>query len=201
MLGCVNAFLVSNTMPYIELIMERATLDDLPLGSDAANCAIRSYQSGDEAAWTHIQREADRHNTITAALFTREFGNVVSHLAERVLFAVDPASRLVGTAAAWWESSPTDRWGRVHWVAVQPAWQRQGIGRKLLVSVCHRLRDLGHESVFLTTSPIRHEALYLYLSVGFLPRIVQPSDWEIWQAVASKLGDTKLKAWLRTSGQ
>ena len=188
-------------MSYTELIMERATLDDLPLSTDAANCAIRGYQSGDEVAWTHIQREADRHNTITAALFTREFGNVVDQLAERVLFAVVPASGLVGTAAAWWGTTPTDRWGRVHWVAVQPAWQRRGIGRKLLLSVCHRLRDLGHESVFLTTSPFRLEALCLYLSLGFLPRIIEPADWEIWQEVASKLGDTKLKAWLRTSGK
>jgi len=181
--------------------MERATLEDLPLSADAANCAIRGYQSGDEVAWTRIQKEADRHNTITAALFTREFGDSLSQLGARVLFAVVPASGLVGTAAAWWGASPTDRWGRVHWVAVQPAWQRRGIGRKLLVSVCHRLRDLGHESVFLTTSPFRLEALCLYLSLGFLPRVVEPSDWEIWHEVASKLGDTTLKAWLRASGQ
>jgi GNAT superfamily N-acetyltransferase len=199
--GCANIFLVRNTMLYTELIMERVTLDDLPLSADAANCTIRGYQSGDEAAWTQIQTEADRHNTITPALFTREFGNVVDHLAERVLIAVLPASGLVGTAAAWWGSSPTDRWGRVHWVAVHPAWQRRGIGRKLLVSVCHRLRGLGHESVFLTTSPLRLEALRLYLSLGFLPRIAKPSDREIWQEVASNLGDAKLQAWLRTSGQ
>ncbi len=188
-------------MPYTELIMERATLDELPLIPEAANCSIRGYQSGDETAWVHIQSEADRYNTITSALFTNEFGNVVDQLAERVLFAVVPASGLIGTATAWWGSSPTDRWGRVHWVAVQPAWQRQGIGRKLLVSACHRLRDLGHESVFLTTSPFRLEALGLYLSLGFLPRIVEPHDLEIWQDIASKLGDTKLKARLRTSGQ
>ncbi len=188
-------------MPYTELIMERATLDKLPLNTDAANCSIRGYQSGDETAWTHIQRDADRYNTITSALFTKEFGSVVNQLAERVLFAAVPASGFVGTATAWWGDSPTDRWGRVHWLAVQPAWQRLGIGRKLLVSVCHRLRDLGHESVFLTTSPFRLEALGLYLSLGFLPRIVEPHELEIWQDVASKLGDTKLKTWLRASGQ
>ena len=188
-------------MPYTELIMERATLDDLPPNTDAANCAIRGYQPGDEVAWTRIQSEADRHNTITAELFTREFSNVVDQLAKRVLFAVVPTSGLVGTAAAWWGSSPTDRWGRVHWVAVQPAWQRRGIGRKLLVSVCYRLRNLGHKSVFLTTSPVRLEALRLYLSLGFLPRIVESSDRETWHQVASKLGETTLKAWLETSGQ
>ena len=73
-------------MTYTELIMERAALDDLPPSAEAANCAIRSYQSGDEVAWTRIQKEADRHNEITAALFTREFGNDENQLAERVLF-------------------------------------------------------------------------------------------------------------------
>jgi GNAT superfamily N-acetyltransferase len=201
MLGLMNTFLANNTMRYTELIMERATLDDLPLSVGAANCAIRGYRSGDEGAWTHIQTEADQHNTITAALFTKEFGDDVKELAERVLFAVVHGSGLVGTAAAWRGTSPTDKRGRVHWVAVQPVWQRQGIGRKLLVSVCHRLHELGHESVFLTTSPFRVEALNLYLSLGFLPRIVEPRDREIWREAASRLGDTKLKAWLIASGQ
>lgn len=198
MLGLANKFLVSSEMRHTELTMERATLDYLPLSERAANCAIRGYRPGDEVAWTQIQTKADKHNTITTALFAREFGDDVSELAERVLFAVVPEYGLVGTAAAWRGTSSADRRGRVHWVAVQPAWQRRGIGRRLLESVCNRLRDLGHESAYLTTSPFRLEALCLYLSLGFLPRVEEPLDWEIWWEVASKLGDTSLKAWVKS---
>jgi GNAT superfamily N-acetyltransferase len=183
-------------MLNVEVIMERVTLDNLPSHTDTASCIIREYEFGDEVTWTQIQSEADRHNTITSTLFAREFGDVVGQLADRILFAVVPTSGTVGTAAAWWGSSPKDSWGRVHWVAVQPAWQGRGIGRKLLVAVCHRLRHLGHERAFLTTSPVRLEALHLYLSLGFLPRIAQPLDVEIWREVASQLGDTALKSWL-----
>jgi len=183
-------------MLNIEVIMERATLDNLPSSTDTASCLIRGYQSGDEAAWTHIQAEADQHNTITSSLFAREFGDHLGQFANRILFAVIPATGPVGTAAAWCGASSKDNWGRVHWVAVLPAWQRRGIGRKLLVAVCHRLRHLGHESAYLTTSPVRLEALRLYLSLGFLPRIAVPLDLEVWREVASQLGNTALKTWL-----
>lgn len=36
--GWANTLHVTHTMPYTELTMERATLDDLPLCADAANC-------------------------------------------------------------------------------------------------------------------------------------------------------------------
>ena len=180
----------------VELTMERLTLDNLPLCVNDEFCAVREYQPGDEVSWTRIQAAADRHNTITSTLFTREFGHDSREHTRRILFAVTPGQELVGVSAAWWGSSSTDQWGRVHWVAVLPAWQRQGIGRKLLVATCHRLRQLGHKKAFLTTSPVRVEALRLYWSLGFMPRITASTDREVWREVASRLGDPTLAAWL-----
>lgn len=188
-------------MQHIEVVMERTTLDNLPQSTEVAGCVIRGYQSGDEFTWTQIQTEADRHSTITSALFATEFGVDVRQLSDRILFAVVPTFGPVGTAAAWWGSSPMDRWGRVHWVAVRPAWQRRGIGRSLLEAVLHRLRQLDHEAAFLTTSPVRLEALRLYRSLGFLPRIVGAFDREIWRKVAYQLGDTALEVWLEKDAQ
>jgi GNAT superfamily N-acetyltransferase len=183
-------------LQFTEIIMERPTLDGLPPLSGGADFAVRDYQAGDDLAWRRIQAEADLHNAITPDLFAREFGDVASQHANRILFAVTPTGEPVGTAAAWWGSSPTDWWGRVHWVAVRPAWQRKGIGRELLVAACSRLRDLGHGAAFLTTSPVRVEALRLYLSLGFLPRIADPNDRSTWREIASRLGDKSLAEWL-----
>lgn len=176
--------------------MERPTLDQLPWCANKPPCTLRAYQPGDDVSWTRIQADADRYNTITSALFYREFGSNSFEHARRILFAVSPNNEVVGTSAAWWGSSPTDDWGRVHWVAVQPSWQGQGIGRKLLVETCHRLRHLGHRKVFLTTSPVRLEALHLYRSLGFVPRLSSRDDRNIWHEIASMLGDAELKVWL-----
>jgi len=156
-----------NHLEHVEIVMERPTLEDLPPEVSDPCFTIRGYEVGDEAAWTHIQTEADCYNTITTELFFREYGNDASEHKRRVLFAVTPSQELVGTSTAWWGSSPQDEWGRVHWVAVLPKWQRQGVGRALLVATCHRLRDLGHTKAFLTTSPVRIQALGLYRSLGF----------------------------------
>lgn len=174
--------------------MKRLTLDHLPPCSNDGPHTIRKYQLGEEVAWTRIQSAADRYNTITPALFIREFGDDSTEHTRRVLFAVSPAGELIGTAAAWWGSSSTDQWGRIHWVAVLTAWQRQGIGRRLLVAACHTLRQLGHQKAFLTTASVRLEALRLYSSLGFTPRIVGPEDREVWQEIARKLGDPALSA-------
>ena len=165
-------------MKHSEVVMERLTLEDLP--SQALNpwFTIRGYQAGDETAWSHIQTEADHYNTITPELFLHEFGTDPSEHKRRVLFAQAPNRELIGTSTAWWGSSPQDEWGRVHWVAVLPTWQRQGIGRALLVATCHRLRDLGHMKAFLTTSAVRVEALSLYRSLGFVPRSSSPNSDE-----------------------
>jgi GNAT superfamily N-acetyltransferase len=185
-------------MQHTEIIMERPTLDSLPSPTGCSDCIIRGYESGDEVSWRHIQSEADLYNVITPDLFAREFGNVLFHHANRILFAVTPTSEPIGTAAAWWGASPIDDCGRVHWVAVRPAWQRRGIGRMILVAACHRLRHLGHRSAFLTTSPVRVEALRLYLSLGFLPRISHPNDRNMWREIASVLGDKSLMGWLES---
>jgi GNAT superfamily N-acetyltransferase len=186
-------------MQDVELVMERLTLDDLsPHGSGSA-ITIRGCQSGDEIAWRRIQTEADHYNTITTSLFAHQFGTNLSEHSSRILFAVSPNGEAVGTSAAWWRTSPSDIWGRVHWVAVLPEWERRGIGHRLLVATCHRLKELGHKKAFLTTSPVRLEALHLYLSLGFFPRVSGPSDREIWHEIASSLGDPALNSWLDRS--
>ena len=181
----------------IEITMERATLDQLPRCANEPPCALRAYHPGDDAVWTRIQSDADRYNTITSSLFIREFGSDALEHSRRILFAVSANDEVVGASAAWWGSSPTDEWGRVHWVAVQPSWRGQGIGRKLLVETCHRLRHLGHTKVFLTTSPARLEALHLYRSLGFVPRLTSRDDRNTWHEIAIRMGDAELKGWLR----
>ena len=183
-------------MAYVELTMERLTLNDLPPLISDPLCAIRDYQSGDEISWTQIQSVADQFNTITSTLFAHEFGDDLTEHSRRILFAANSRHELVGASAAWWGSSSTDAWGRVHWVAVLPGWQRQGIGRRLLVATCHRLRQLGHTKAFLTTSPQRVEALRLYLSLGFMPRIDSVKERDIWHEISFSVGDSKLSALL-----
>lgn len=58
----------------------------------------------------------------------------------------------------------------VYWVAVDPALQGRGLGRKIMAEVERRVRTEGGQRIFLTTSalPIYEPARKLYLSLGFV---------------------------------
>jgi ribosomal protein S18 acetylase RimI-like enzyme len=57
--------------------------------------------------------------------------------------------------------------GSVYGLAVDPAYQGQGIGRDILTRVCRQLRSEGSEQVTLEVAVDNERALDLYLSIGF----------------------------------
>jgi len=52
-----------------------------------------------------------------------------------------------------------------------------------MTSICRRLRELGHQHVYLSTSTARHAAIGLYLKFGFEPLIQSPEDAVVWREV------------------
>ncbi|MEZ4388554.1 MAG: bifunctional helix-turn-helix transcriptional regulator/GNAT family N-acetyltransferase [Candidatus Krumholzibacteriia bacterium] len=52
-------------------------------------------------------------------------------------------------------------------MAVDPAWQRRGLGRRLARSVIARAREAGADRLWLRTSPQLRAAGHLYRSLGF----------------------------------
>ncbi len=80
-----------------------------------------------------------------------------------------------------------DRWGRVHWMAIVPEFQRHGLGKVLLGAICQRLRELGHERAYLHTSAARIPAIQLYLRFGFAPVVRNAAERAVWKDVLASL--------------
>ena len=159
------------------LVLERPDLNGLPPADLPVGVALSAYQTGDESVWTHIWCEAEPFDEIADSVFRDSLGNDEALLAARVYFAVDEATgTTVGTVTAWSEETPSKGhpalagWGRVHWLAVLPAYQGRGIGKALFLHSLHRLRDLGHQETFLVTSSGRITAVVLYERHGFRER-------------------------------
>ena len=94
----------------------------------------------------------------------------------------------MGTATAWsGDLFPGQPIGRIHWVAIVPDRQGQGLAKPLLAATCRRLRALGHERAYLTTSTARLPAINLYLLFGFQPLVGSPEAYQAWQAVRPRL--------------
>ncbi len=184
--------------------MSRANLDDVPEFALPDGYSLRWYQSGDEAHWLRIHLAADRYNEITPELFRKQFGVVperglqsgsasegpsgmnsaLRDLGERQCYLLTPTGAVVGTATAWFDDDFQDcRWGRVHWMAIVPEFQGRGLAKPLLTSICLRLRELGHERVYLSTSTARQAAIGLYLKFGFEPLIRSEREAAVWREV------------------
>ncbi len=189
MLGALMSYIEQNT----KVIMERASLAAIPEYSLPQEFALRWYEAGDEAAWLQIQAAADRLNDITADLFRKTFGDEQTAHEQRICFLTTATGEPIGTAAAWWgEKGAEGRWGRIHWVAILPAFQGHGLAKPLLTVVCLRLRELGHTSAYLTTSAARIPALSLYRQFGFVPVIRDEMERAVWQEIELYLQSRRL---------
>lgn len=84
-----------------------------------------------------------------------------------MFFALDQSGTPVGTATAWkkakQDGTPVPL---VHWVAVMPQAQRQGIARGLVTQVVAVL-EATNEPMYLHTQTWSHAAIKLYQQLGF----------------------------------
>ena len=174
----------------VTVTMCRETLTRIPLYPLPPGHQIRAYLPGDEHEWVRIESTADRFNTITIELFRREFGDDPTLLAERQFFLLDRRGGVIGTATAWFDDNHHGhRYGRIHWVAIHPDWQGQGMSKPLLTRVCSRLHELGHDKAYLVTSTGRINAINLYLQYGFLPEINGAEDERVWDQVKGHMNE------------
>jgi GNAT superfamily N-acetyltransferase len=176
----------------IPLKMSRENLDNLPQFPLAPGSSLRWYQPGDEENWFRIHALADHHNEITSKLFQDEFGTNQQLLAKRQCYLLDPRGVAIGTGTAWFNDNfEGAKFGRVHWMAIVPEFQRRGLAKPLMTALCARLRELGHERAYLSTSSARLPAIKLYLQFGFVPMIRSEMDAVCWTRIIDRFGQTE----------
>ena len=101
-----------------------------------------------------------------------------------------------GFTLRWYEPGDEAHWLRIHLAAdpfneITPELFRKqfapdagrGLAKPLMTSICRRLRELGHEHVYLSTSTARRAAIGLYLKFGFAPVIRSEEDGAAWREV------------------
>ena len=198
---------IENNLP---LKMARTSLEGIPAFALPAGFSLRWYQPGDEAHWRRIHLAAERFVEITPELFRQQFGAGTKErwrqpasaherqhrlnsrlLQERQCYLLDPCGDVIGTGTAWFGDVEGARWGRVHWMAILPEFQRRGLGQGLMTAICQRLRVLGHERAYLHTSAARIPAIRLYLKFGFTPVIRNAGEAAAWKEILGGLSSAQ----------
>ncbi len=173
---------------YISVTMIRDNLEHSPQFHFPAGYTTRWYQDGDEELWLKIQRASEDYIEITHELFMEWHGDHLSKLKDRMFFLLDSEMNAIGTATAWFiDEYKRKLYGRVGWVAIIPRMRGRGLSAPMTTVLCNRLRDLGHERAYLTTSTVRFPAVRLYWGVGFRPEYSQPGDRIVWRELERRI--------------
>jgi len=180
---------MDSTAPMLRLTMVRPNLIQIPPYDLAPGFSLRWFRPGDERRWFEIQSAADRLNRIYEEIFAHQFGTDPLRLAQRQCYLCAADGNAIGTGTAWFdENFRGEVFGRVHWVAIVPEYQGKRLSRPLLTAVCERLRELGHERAYLTTSMKRRAAIRLYLRFGFEPLIETEEQARAWRTLRKEIG-------------
>ena len=156
-------------MPDLEntnFIMVRRDLEDIPGHLPPDGYSLRAFEPADRKTWAWVWRSELGSGAEEA--FDAVFGHDADAMPRRCLFLVSPEGYEVGTITAWYERHRGQRWGRLHWVGIVPAYRGQGFCKCMVSAALNRLRDLGHRRAMLGTEPFRIPAIRTYLRFGFV---------------------------------
>ncbi|MCK4602994.1 MAG: GNAT family N-acetyltransferase [Phycisphaerae bacterium] len=175
-------------MEYIQVIMLRESLDEIPQYRLPAGYGMRLYRTGDKATWVRLQQASEQLIKITDRTFEGNFGSDLPAMPRRCHFLTAPDGRDVGTITAWYDRSYRGRrWGRIHWVAIVPEHRGRGLSKPMMTVAMRRLRSLGHRRALLTTQAPRLAAIKTYLDFGFWPDMTAHDAARAWKLIRKQL--------------
>ncbi len=184
LLSKLNAKSPSPPMPQLEML--RDTLKNLPAIRIPDGYGLRTYRSGDEAAWCAIM-EGNVGRDWTPETCREKLVNDPRFLPESLFFATID-SRPVGSACAWSRDLTERVVGEVHMVAVLENQRGKGLGHLVNAAVLHRLKDLDYRQAHLLTDDWRLAAVRSYLTAGFRPLHTHDSHAKRWSDIFIRLG-------------
>ena len=158
---------------YIDLLLERPDLDNIPEAELPEGYRFVFYQPGDRDAWIEIEQSAKELHDYDHGVRTweRYYGGLEDTLHNRMIFIENAQGEKVATATAYYDANgelPPER-GQVHWVAVRRDHQGRGLARPLISQVLKVMKQRGHTQAMLHTQTTTWVAVKLYLNFGFRP--------------------------------
>lgn len=162
--------MLDKTVPYYEFWMVRPPQQPVPAVTLPEGFRFVFYQEGDEAAWGRIETAVLEFSEVSEALqyFKKTFAPFPEVLSQRMLFVENEAGEKVATCTAWWQETSEQALPLLHWLAVEPAFQRRGLAAALVAKVTELLSMLEpNKTIYLHTQTWSHSAIRLYEKFGY----------------------------------
>ena len=155
---------LDRSIPYYNIIMRCDCFKPLP--ETAREITVRNYRLGDEKHWAEIEYSIGDFSSVDEA--KRYFQtHYTDEIFNRCFFAEDRNKNVIGTCIAWYDLKDDQSVSSLHWLAVSPKYQNNGVGKALLNAVMNYYCQNHLMPVYLHTQPWSYKAIRLYLSAGF----------------------------------
>lgn len=155
---------LDRSIPYYNIIMRCDCFKPLP--ETAREITVRNYRLGDEKHWAEIEYSIGDFSSVDEA--KRYFQtHYTDEIFNRCFFAEDRNKNVIGTCIAWYDLKDDQSVSSLHWLAVSPKYQNNGVGKALLNAVMNYYCQNRLMPVYLHTQPWSYKAIRLYLSAGF----------------------------------
>ena len=164
--------MLDKSIEYKNVIM-RIESDKLESIDDArlpAGFSFRYFQPSDVKHWGDIEASVLEFDSAHEACryFESSYLPYLHDLQKRCVFIINPDGVPIATANAWHADSKLGYQAVLHWVAVRPEYQGQGLGRAVTQKALNIFRKLEPgKPVWLHTQTWSHTAIRLYHSLGF----------------------------------
>ena len=164
--------MLDKSLPYFGLYFRREA------GTPPIACPLPDgynfvfFCDGDETSWARVETSVLEFDSEFAALmyFKERFMPYVDDLRLRCLFIENSDGEKIATSTAWWGFTNGQRRPWLHWVAVDPRYQGQGLGKAIIARAVERMIELdGDVDFFLHTQTWSHRAIGIYMMNGFKP--------------------------------
>lgn len=161
--------------PVQQLFRSLSALPDVP---QVPGVRLRNYRGpADIEPWLRLRERAfagqpRAPRTWTAADFQAEMLGQSWWLSERMWLAeTDDSAKPVGSATLAMRGRGEQAVPVIHWLLVDPAWRRRGIGRLLVATLEAYAWEAGYREVRLGTHTAWDSAARFYEATGYRPTL------------------------------
>lgn len=165
--------MIDTSIPRISLCFKNDMTRDFPEPELPEGFVFENYKGDEEGKriWAEVLCTVGFHGgSIEKGVecFNHEFGDNIELAKRRMFFLKAPDGKYIGTCTAW-EDLKLKR-GTLHWLGVNPEYQKYGLGRALVQKVLHTMKEeLPGLPAYLGTQTSSHKAICLYMKFGFYP--------------------------------
>lgn len=164
--------MLDKSIKHYGVVMKKDSNGYMPAISLHPEYKIAFYECGDEKDWADIEMSVEEFESSDAALayFQKEFGTAVEETKRRMLFVENAFGEKIATATAWMGKLDGKLYPKIHWVAVKPAYQSNGVCKALIGEVLKQFDKLGYEEdIILFSQTWSYKAINIYYQYGFKP--------------------------------